>query len=223
MSVDSIRVVVADDNPVVLRGLITIINAADGLTVVGNASDGEAAVAATRRTQPDVVLLDVRMPGMDGLAAARLLAADYPVLMLTFSEDSEIVAEALAAGARGYLVHGNFSPAELVAAIRGTTHGAAHLSPHIAAEAVRLARLQLRPLVLGDAFALSPREVEVMDLVVQGRSNAEIAAALFLSEKTVKNNLTRTFVKLSARNRAEAAAVYTGNAPRPSAGERVHD
>lgn len=223
MRTDLVRVVVADDNPVVLRGLITIINAVDGLSVVGSATDGAAAVAATRRTHPDVVLLDVRMPGMDGLAAARLLSPDYPVLVLTFSEDSEIVAEALASGARGYLVHGRFTPSELVAAIRGTTQGAAHLSPQVAAEAVRLARLQLQPLLVGEAFALSPREIEVMELVVQGCSNAEIAAALFLSEKTVKNNLTRTFVKLSARNRAEAAAVYTGKAPRPPAGDRVHD
>ncbi len=211
----AIRVVVADDNPVVLRGLSAILESAEGIEVVATASDGEQAVALTRRLRPDVVLLDVQMPGLDGPTAAGRISGTVPVLMITYSESSEVVAEALANGARGYLVHGRFTPEELVDAVRGTVAGSSHLSPQVAAHAVRLAREQLRPMVTGGRFGLTDREIELLDLVMRGSSNAEIAAAIHLSEKTVKNTLTRVFAKLQVRNRAEAIAVYTGRSADP--------
>ncbi len=212
-----LRVVIADDNPVVLRGMAAILEVADDIEVVGLAGDGDEALAVVRASRPDVVLLDVQMPGRDGPAVAREVAEDHPVLMITYSDAPEVVADALASGARGYLVHGRFTPEQLVAAVRGTAAGASHLSPQVAAEAVRLAREHLRPLAAGGRFGLTDREIEIMDLVMRGSSNIEIAGRIYLSEKTVKNNLTRVFAKLQARNRAEAVAIYTGRSPdRPS-------
>ena len=210
-----VRVVVADDNPVVLRGLVAILSASPGVRVVGEASDGRRAVEVVRGTRPDVVLLDVQMPGEDGLSAARALAGEFRVVMLTYDEHPDVVAAALAAGAQGYLVHGRFGAEELLRAVRGTVDGESHLSPSVAVHAVRHARAQLSPLVVGDAHGLAPREVEIMDLVIAGRSNAAIAATLYLSEKTVKNHLTRIFAKLGAHNRTEATAVLTGRTGAP--------
>lgn len=210
-----LRVLVADDNPVVLRGVVTVLDTDPTVQVVGEATDGRRAVELARSLRPDVALFDVRMPGLDGVEATRLVAATVPVLLLTYDDRPGTIAAALAAGARGYLVHGRFGLPELLRAVHGVPAGEAHLSPCAAGEAIRQARDQLRPLTVGTAAGLTPREAEIADLVLAGRSNAEIAGALFLSEKTVKNALTRVFAKLGARTRAEAVAVLTGRAPAP--------
>jgi DNA-binding NarL/FixJ family response regulator len=209
-----VRVVVADDNPVVLRGLVALLGTDPGIAVVGEAVDGRHAVHLARALRPDLALLDVRMPGLDGIAAARQLAGTTTVVLLTYSEEPDVVAAALAAGVRGYLVHGRFRVEELLRAVHGAPRGEAHLSPTVAGEALRHARDRLAPLSVRAAAQLTTREVEVCELMLDGRSNAEIAGALFLSDKTVKNHLTRIFAKLAARNRAEAVAVLTGRAPR---------
>jgi DNA-binding NarL/FixJ family response regulator len=210
-----IRVVVADDNPVVLRGLVALLGTDPAVDVVGEAADGRRAVELARALRPDLALLDVRMPGLDGIEAARQLSGTTPVVLLTYSEEPDVVAAALAAGVRGYLVHSRFGVDELLRAVHGAPLGGAYLSPSIAGEAVRHARDRLTPIGVGAAVRLTGREVEICELVLDGRSNAEIAAALFLSEKTVKNHLTHVFGKLGARNRAEAVAVLTGRAPAP--------
>ena len=208
-----VRVVVADDNPVVLRGLIALLGTDPDVAVVGEASDGRRAVELVRSLRPDLALLDIRMPGLDGIAAARRLVATTPVVLLTYSEDPDVIAAALAAGVRGYLVHGRYGVEELLRAVHGAPLGEAYLSPTVAGEALRHARERLAPLSVGAAARLTPREVEICELMLDGHSNAEIARALFLSEKTVKNNLTRVFDKLAARSRVEAVAVLTGRAP----------
>lgn len=215
-----IRVVVADDNPVVLRGLVAVLGTDPAVDVVGEATDGRRAVELARAVRPDLVLLDVRMPGLDGIAAARLLAGTTPVVLLTYDEEPGTVAAALAAGVRGYLVHGRFGVPELLRAVHGAPLGGAYLSPGVAGEAVRHARDRLAPLAVRTAVRLTGREAEICELVLDGQGNAEIAAALFLSEKTVKNHLTNVFAKLGARNRAEAVAVLTGRRPTPAGAGR---
>lgn len=210
-----LRVLVADDNAVVLRGVVGVLRTDPGIEVVGEATNGRRAVELARTLRPDVALFDVRMPGLDGVEATRRVGAAVPVLLLTYDDRPETIAAGLAAGARGYLVHGRFGLPELLRAVHGVPNGEAHLSPCAAGEAIRHARAQLRPLTVGTAAGLTAREAEIADLVLGGRSNSEIAGALFLSEKTVKNALTRVFAKLGARTRAEAIAVLTGRAPAP--------
>ncbi|WP_212911783.1 response regulator transcription factor [Streptomyces sp. TS71-3] len=292
-----LRVVVADDNPVVRAGLTVLLSGRDDIEVVAEASDGREAYEQARRHRPDVILLDVRMPGVDGLSALPHLVRIAPVLMMTYSRESEIVHESLRLGAGGYLVHGEFTADQLVAAVRDMREGRAPLS----ATASRALLASMRgggpgaggpvplPDGLGTAFpaaghqnqanpqpsasahipeaqvprsrpidpgitgpgyvtasqqypsqsslsqanvaqssvsagaggassrgvgaGLSQREVEVMDLIASGMTNQQIAAACFISEKTVKNHINRIFAKLHAGSRSEAIARWLGTAP----------
>jgi RNA polymerase sigma factor (sigma-70 family) len=208
---DTVRVVVADDQALVRTGFRMIL-AADGIDVVGEATTGHEAIEAVRRTRPDVVLMDIRMPGMDGLEATRrILAAggDGPrVLMLTTFDLDEYVYAALTAGASGFLLK-DVTPEQLTGAVRLVRSGDALLAPAITRRLVdRFARRgQEASAVHRDLAALTPREREVLQLLAHGMSNAELATALQLSEATVKTHVARILGKLQLRDRVQAVVV----------------
>ncbi|MER5727843.1 response regulator transcription factor [Streptomyces sp. NPDC002138] len=217
-----LRVLIADDNPVVRAGLAALLATQDDLTVAAEAADGRAALHLTRVHRPDVVLLDVRMPGVDGISALPHLVQLAPVLMLTYSRESEVIRESLLLGAAGYLVHGEFTPDQLTSAVRDAHEGRANFTS--TPSSILLANLrdpsqQQRVVAQSSmqhhnhaAFGLSSREVEVMDLIASGMSNQQIAATCFISEKTVKNHINRIFAKLHSSTRSEAIARWLGTA-----------
>ncbi|AYV29579.1 response regulator [Streptomyces goshikiensis] len=217
-----LRVLVADDNPVVRAGLTALLATAEGIEVIAQAADGGEALHLTRLHAPDVILLDVRMPGVDGISALPHLVRLAPVLMLTYSRETEIVREALLLGAGGYLVHGEFTPDLLVTAVHDVHAGRPHLSPTAAGTLLSDLRASSHPqrtvaqssqrLPNHIAFGLSSREEEVMDLIASGMSNQQIAATCFISEKTVKNHINRIFAKLQSATRSEAIARWLGTA-----------
>jgi DNA-binding NarL/FixJ family response regulator len=198
-----IKLLVVDDHPVVRRGLVAILRYEPGFAVVGEAADGAEALAQIRSNQPDVVLLDLRLPKLDGVAVMQQargegLAARF--LVLTTYDTDEYIAPALAAGAQGYLLK-DAAPEELTRAVRVVAQGRAALEPAVAARLIeRMAEGQR-------GEELSPREITVLELLVQGASNKAIAAQLDLSEHTVKSHLSRIFGKLDVQSRAEAVAV----------------
>ncbi|MFF3158624.1 MULTISPECIES: response regulator [unclassified Streptomyces] len=293
--VSALRVVIADDNPVVRAGLNVLLSGRRDIEVVAEAADGRQAYEAAVRCRPDVVLLDVRMPGVDGISALPHLVRVAPVMMLTYSRENEIVQEALRLGAGGYLVHGEFTAEQLVGAIRDIKEGRAHftataanaLLAHVRAGHAPGFAPQSLPEGLGAAgamqggglaqpprtpasthppfladprssvtnssyqppesshvqadvsqsssgrewgspvpggsgvagapsshnradYALSSREVEVMELIASGMTNQQIAATCFISEKTVKNHINRIFAKLHSNSRAEAVSIWLG-------------
>ncbi|MFC0037859.1 response regulator [Actinomadura rayongensis] len=217
------RILVVDDNLVVRSGLVSLLESS-GFEIAGEAGDGRTALELAERLRPDLVLLDVQMPLMDGVQAVRALSALTRVIMLTYTDDRQVIRRALEGGAMGYLVHGTFSAEELTAAVRGAISGVHALSP---AALSRLVGLPSRPpadepaavpSASGpappdpDAFGLSAREAEVMRLIVQGHSNGEIASRLFVAEKTVKNHVNRIYAKLGVTSRASAIARWLGTA-----------
>jgi len=204
----SIRVLVADDQELVRAGFCVILGASDGIDVVGEAADGEAAVTLAASLAPDVVLMDIRMPRMDGLAATRLITAGQPapkVVMLTTFDLDDYVYEALRAGASGFLLKD--SPrGDLVAAVRAAAAGDALLAPSVTrrlieAFARRPPEATPSPSQLASVTA---RERDVLLLLARGRSNAEIARALFVSEATVKTHVASLLAKLGLRDRVQA-------------------
>jgi DNA-binding NarL/FixJ family response regulator len=205
-----IKVLIADDQAMVRQGFGALLAAQPDLLVVGDAADGEAAVAAARALDPDVVLMDVRMPVLDGLEATRKLLAnarpDGPkVLILTTFDLDDYVYEALRAGASGFLLK-DAPAAELVHAVRVVASGEALLAPSvtrrlIAEFAARPHTDRPRPTALN---ALTPREIDVLRLIARGRSNQEIASDLVVAEQTVKTHIGRILAKLNLRDRAQA-------------------
>jgi DNA-binding NarL/FixJ family response regulator len=212
----SIRVLVVDDNPVVRAGLEAILELDDDIEVVGTAGDGGHAIELAERLLPDLVLMDVRMPLVDGVAAAGPLSRITRVLMLSYTEDGEVIRAAIRSGAVGYLTHGSFTADELGQAIRDAVTGrASPLSPaasRAVIEAIHNGPSSPRadPAAARAGLGLSAREVDVMDLIAQGLSNGEIARALFLSEKTVKNHVNHIYAKLNVERRAAAIARWLG-------------
>jgi len=200
-----IRVLLADDHPVVRRGLAALLGTLDDFEVVAEAQDGEGAVRETQLTRPDVVLMDVRMPGLDGVEATRRIRKAVPetaVLMLTMYDDDATVFTAMQAGARGYLLKGA-EQEEIGDAIRAVARGQAIFGPGIAARL--LDHFANPPRAVVDPFPeLTAREKEILELLARGRRTAEIAAALHLSPKTVSNNLTSIFAKLEVSDRTAA-------------------
>ncbi len=203
-----ISVLIVDDNPIVREGLAAVIGAEPEIQVCGTAASGREAVEQARLQHPDVVLLDVRMPGGDGVAAAAELTTSTRVLMLTYTDDVETITAAMRAGAHGYLVHGAHSPEELVDAVRRVHAGEVVLGAEAAGAVVSALREAPRVVDASAAFGITRREAEVLDCLAKGLSNSEIAARLYLSPKTVKNHLHNAYAKLGVTTRAEAVALW---------------
>jgi NarL family two-component system response regulator LiaR len=199
----TIRVMLVDDHNVVRSGLATFLRAYDDLELVGEARNGVEAVNLCHRYKPDVILMDLMMPEMDGIAATRAILADYPdikIIAMTSFEEEELVQGVLAAGAISYLLK-NVSSDELAAAIRAASLGKSTLSPEAARVLVQATRPTKDPLV-----DLTEREREVLNLVVQGQSNQQIADAMVISVATVKAHVSSILSKLQVSSRAEAIA-----------------
>lgn len=193
-----IRVVVADDHPIVRSGIVALLETADDIEVVAEASTGEEAVELALEHSPDVVLTDLRMPGIDGdVATARILAArpKTRVLILTTYESDDAILPAIEAGASGYLLKAA-PQEEILAGLRAVARGEVALAPRIAALLVQRVKTPTP--------SLSPRETEVLKLVAAGKSNPEIAAELYLGEATVKTHLLHVFEKLDVSDRTRA-------------------
>jgi DNA-binding NarL/FixJ family response regulator len=208
-----IRVVVADDEALVRLGLRVLLDSEDDLALVGEAGDGSATVELVRRTRPDVVLLDVRMPDMDGLHALRAIAAapelaGTRVVMLTTFELDDYVFEALRDGASGFLIK-RTEPAELLHAVRVVAAGGSLLSPTVTRRVIGefVARRTRRPAPPPGLHALTEREREVITLVADGQSNEEIAERLVVSPATVRTHVSRAMGKLGVRDRAQLVVI----------------
>ena len=194
-----IRVLLVDDHPVVRLGLRGMLDAEPGLAVVGEASSADEGLAVALAERPDIVLMDLRMPGGDGVSATERILAALPgtrVLVLTTYESDRDILRAIEAGAGGYLLK-DASPAELAAAVRAAARGETVLAPSVASTLVRQVRAPAPP-------ALSARETEVLRLVACGLTNADIGRDLFISEATVKTHLLRIFNKLDVADRTAA-------------------
>ena len=211
------RVVIADDHALVRRGLRNLLEA-HGIAVVGEAQDGLEAVELARALLPDIVLMDLKMPGTDGLTATRLISAELPavrVVVLTASEDDDDLFEAVASGAQGYLPK-NVDPDKFFALLEGAAQGEPAFTPRLARKVLRAL---LRPTVQQAPETLTAREQEVLELLVQGvTSNRELAARLMVSENTVKYHLRHILMKLHLQNRAQvvAYALRNGLVDRPT-------
>ena len=215
---EPVTVVVADDQSAVREGLVLLLGTLPGISVAGQASDGDAAVDLVARTRPQVVLMDLNMPGCDGVAATRRITAEHPgtrVVVLTTYADDESIIGALQAGALGYLTK-DATRAEIGRALRAAAAGQAVLDPDVQrrllSAAARAPEMPAPPGTPGtpggagsrEADDLTPREAEVLRLIAAGQSNREIARTLFVSEATVKTHVNRIFAKTASRDRAQA-------------------
>jgi DNA-binding NarL/FixJ family response regulator len=216
----TIRVLVADDQALVRAGFVALLDAQDGIAVVGEADTGTAALAKARALRPDVVLMDIRMPEMDGLAATRAIAADPAlagarVVVLTTFELDEYVFEAMRAGASGFLVK-HTEPADLVRAVRVVAQGDALLSPSVTRRLVSEFAARAKAGPVAGLTELTSREREVMALVAEGLTNAEIGERLFMSPATARTHVSRILMKLGARDRTQLVVMaYESGLVRP--------
>jgi DNA-binding NarL/FixJ family response regulator len=201
---DPIRVLIADDHPLFRDGLTAMLQAADDTELTGAATDGLQAVELALHGQPDVVVMDLHMPGMDGIEATRRIVADSPhiaVVVLTMFDDDESVFSAVRAGARGYLLKGA-DQEQILRAVYAAANGEIIFGTELAARV--LAYFTAAPAASAIFPQLTDREREVLELVAQGRSNADIAARLQLSQKTVRNHVSNILTKLQVADRAQA-------------------
>ncbi|HEX3705165.1 MAG TPA: response regulator transcription factor [Mycobacteriales bacterium] len=218
----TLRLLIADDQALVRAGFRKLLDAEPGLEVVGEAADGAEAVSATRQLTPDVVLMDIRMPRVDGIEATRRITAGggrVAVLILTTYDLDEYVFDALRAGASGFLLK-DAPPEDLVAGIRVVARGEALLAPSVTRRLI--AEFTSRPLVgtVPDLPVLSQRETEVLRLIARGLSNAEIATELYLGEATVKSHVGSLLAKLDCRDRVQAVVrAYESGLVQPGRGD----
>ncbi|MCF2530196.1 response regulator [Yinghuangia soli] len=208
----TLRVLIADDQPLVRTGLALILRSDPAVEVVGEAGDGEAAVAEAVRLRPDIVLMDIRMPVLDGVKATARLAEALPqcrVLTLSTFDMDEYVVAALRAGAAGFLPK-DVSPEDLLTALRVVKAGEAVVAPRLLTRLISTYVMTPdapQPLAVGSLSHLTPREVELLRLIAAGLDNAEIAKAMQITVSTVKNHATNLFAKLGVRDRAQAVVV----------------
>ncbi len=207
-----IRILIADDHEIVRQGLALMFEPSPDIEVAGTAASGEEAISRARELRPDVILLDLRMPGMGGLAALRILRESEPkarVLVLTGIDGPQEVMEAVQAGAAGYVLK-QTSVALLSEAIHAVAAGHAYLDPAVTSDVLSLARQGLHE--SGGPWHLSQRELEVLNLVAEGLSNREVAGRLFLSEETIRSHVKTTLRKMGKKHRLEAvlAALQAG-------------
>ncbi len=220
MNAGAVRVLVVDDDDLMRAGLRAMLSSDGAIEVAGEASTGRAAVAAARELLPDLVLMDVRMPDGDGIAATREVLAAAPqvrVVILTTFEDDDYIFGALAAGASGFLLK-RTRPEELLAAIHTVAAGDSLLSPSVTRTVIERMATSPPPVVAGGRLldGLTPREREVLELVARGLSNGEIAAALVIEESTVKTHVKRILAKLRLRDRIQAVIfAYETGVTRP--------
>jgi DNA-binding NarL/FixJ family response regulator len=217
-----VRVLIVDDDDLMRAGLRGVLTSDDAIELVGEASDGREAAYRVRLLRPDVVLMDVRMPDLDGISATRELTAGYPdvkVVILTTFEQDDYIFGALSAGASGFLLK-RTRPEELIAAIHTIAAGDSLLSPSVTSRVVERMAGQPQPDAAPDPrlSELTPRETQVLELVARGRSNAEIAAELIIEESTVKTHVKRVLAKLDARDRVQAVIfAYESGLTQPGA------
>lgn len=216
-----IELVIADDQALVRAGFRALVDAQDDMTVVGEATDGEEAVSLAVKHRPDVILMDIRMPGVDGLAATRRITEherlnECKVVILTTFDLDEYVFEALRAGAAGFLVK-DTEPDELLRAVRAVVRGGGLLSPGITRRLIEeFASRAREPAASAEMDRLTDREREVVGLVAEGLSNDEIADRLFMSPATAKTHVSRAMIKLGARDRAQLVVfAYEAGLVRP--------
>jgi DNA-binding NarL/FixJ family response regulator len=207
MSATPLSIMVAEDHPLFRRALVTLLDTPPGWHVVAEAEDGISAVTAAHAAQPDVVLMDLQMPGLDGIEATRRIVAASPhiaVLVVTMYDDDASVFAAMRAGARGYLLKGA-DQAEIVRAVADVADGGAIFGPSVARRVIDFFAA-VRPAAIPDTVfpELTAREHEVLDLIAAGRSNSDVASALVLSPKTVRNHVSNIFAKLHVADRSAA-------------------
>lgn len=212
---DLVRIIIVDDHRLFREGVASLLRKVAGLALVGEASSGEDCLPLVEELMPDIVLMDINMPGLGGIEATRLLASRQPnvgVIMLTMLEDDESVFAAISAGARGYVLK-DADRGSLIRAIRSVAHGEALLSSAVAQRVLdQFSKLKAQPMIpaqplntLAPIFKeLTARELEVLKLIVKGYRNREIAAQLVISEKTVGNHISNIFSKLQVNDRSQA-------------------
>jgi DNA-binding NarL/FixJ family response regulator len=215
-----IRVLIVDDHDLFREGLRQLIETDDGIEVVGEAADGQEAIERVKALNPDVVLMDISMPGLDGIRATEYIVRHHPnthVIMLTMYQDDEYVIHAIRAGAKSYLVKSS-KPDELLRAIRVVAEGGASIDPALAPVLMREYQRLLTKAPSRTQQQLSERELTMLRLLAQGYNNKQIADQLHLAESTVKNNLSALFQKLGVRDRTQAViyAISHGLVPRPT-------
>jgi DNA-binding NarL/FixJ family response regulator len=200
---EKVRVLVADDHALVREGLIKLLELDPKIEIITEVGDGQGAINVARKEKPDVILMDVNMPGTDGVVATRVIKRELPatkVIALTIYEDEEVV-EMAKAGVSAYVLK-DVAGSELIDTIYRVLEGEVVIHPRVAS---RLVRELTRPEKKNDEIRLTRREIDVLDLLVKGNTNKEMADAMFISEKTVKNHLTSIFRKLNVKDRTQAA------------------